>query len=75
MHILFHCDNRIAIIVVAAFLREVVHLHGIPKSIISNRDKMFLSKFWSKLFRLKGTILKRSTTYHPQSKGQTEVVN
>ena len=65
----------IAIDVAQAYLDHVFKLHGWPQSIISDRDKVFLSEFWQALLSIQGSTLLMSTAYHPQIDGQTEVVN
>jgi hypothetical protein len=57
------------------FMDQVFNLHGMPHSIISNRDPTFTINFWQEMFKLQGTQLHLRTTYHPQNHGQTEVVN
>jgi hypothetical protein len=57
------------------FMDNIVKLHGLPHSIVSDRDTIFVSSFWKQLFKLYRVKLNLSTAYHPQSDGQTERVN
>jgi hypothetical protein len=54
---------------------HIVHLHGIPKTIISDRGTQFVARFWEQLHECLGTKLIRSSSYHPQTDGQTERIN
>ncbi|GJW84484.1 reverse transcriptase [Tanacetum coccineum] len=58
-----------------SFLDNVYKLHGLPSTIVSDRDKVFLSLFWQSLFKMLKVQLCMSTPYHPQSDGQTKTVN
>jgi len=57
------------------YLAEIVKVHGIPKTIISDRGPQFTAHFWERMHKSLGTSLVRSTAYHPQTSGQTERLN
>jgi hypothetical protein len=61
--------------VAQAFFADIVHLHGVPQSMVSDRDPIFTSTFWQKLMQLMGTKLHMMTAFHPQSDGQSEAAN
>ena len=63
--------SRVAVI----FFDNVVKLYGLPKTMVSNREVKFVSYFWQPLWHKMGIKLKFSTPFHPQTDGQTEVVN
>ena len=74
-HLIPLCHLFTASVVAKAFLEHVYRHHGLPTSILSDRDWIFTSNFWSELFKLADVQLCRSTAYHPQSDGQTERLN
>ncbi|GKF17688.1 putative reverse transcriptase domain-containing protein [Tanacetum coccineum] len=54
------------------YIKEIVSRHGVPISIISDRDSHFTSRFWQSMQNALGTQLDMSTTYHPETGGQSE---
>lgn len=75
VHLTACTTNITAVECAKLFVTSIVRYHGVPKSIISDRDPRFTSKFWSSLFQLLGTSLKMSSSYHPETDGQTERTN
>ena len=57
------------------YRREIVRLHGLPNTIVSDRNSKFTSKWWRELHRILGAKLLMSTSFHPQTDGQTERAN
>lgn len=57
------------------FIENIVRLYGTPRSIILDRDKIFTRKFWQHLLGKMGTTLSMSYVYHPETYGQTEILN
>jgi hypothetical protein len=61
--------------IATTFMDIVQKLHGFPKIIVSDRDPIFTRNFWTELFSCLGTQLAHSSSYHPQSDGNNEIVN
>jgi transposase InsO family protein len=57
------------------YITHILSLHGVPKTIVSDRGPQFVSKFWEELHKSLGTKLLHNSAYHPQTSGQTERVN
>ena len=57
------------------FMNSIAKIHGVPKSIVFDRDKIITSHFWQELFKGLGVGLHMSTTYHLETDGQTKRVN
>ena len=64
-----------AFTVAQLFINHVYKLHGLPQVIISDRDKVFTSALWRELFKMSDTTLNMSSSYHPQTDGQTKRLN
>jgi hypothetical protein len=76
MCILIPCKKHITVEQIANIFFQYVWVHfGLPTSIILDRDTRFLGNFWTSLWRMMDTELKRSTAFHPQTDEQIEVVN
>ena len=70
------CDAEITAPHLASlFLQNIYRLHGLPKDIVSDRGTLFTSKFWKSFLKLLSIQPNYSTAFHPQSDGQTEIVN
>lgn len=62
-------------VIAEVFVAGIVKYHGLPRSIISDWDPIFMSHFWREFFKLSGTQLNMSSSYHPQTDSQSEVTN
>ena len=57
------------------FVKEIARLHGMPRTIVSDRNPIFTNQFWEEFFRLQGSKLRMSSALHLQTDGQSEVLN
>jgi transposase InsO family protein len=64
-----------ALSIAQLYLDHIYKLHGLPRVIVSDWDKVFTSSLWQELFKLTHTTLNMSSSYHPQTDGQTERLN
>ncbi|KAA3469922.1 polyprotein [Gossypium australe] len=74
-HLLALCHPFNAREVAQEYLNHVYKLYGMSDSIISNKDRIFVSGFWQELFKRAGIKLLISTAYHPQTDGETDALN
>ena len=64
-HFTHLCHPFLAVTVAQAYLDNVFKLHGVPRTLVSDRDRVFVSNFWQEFFRLQHVSLHMSTAYHP----------
>ncbi|KAL4355503.1 hypothetical protein GQ457_06G006870 [Hibiscus cannabinus] len=67
-----HYDSKY---IAKVMVQGIIKLHGVPRSMVSDRDSIFISEVWTEIARLQGTELCMSSAYHPQTDGQTEALN
>ena len=75
IHLVALKTSATAMEVAERYLHEIVRLHGVASSIVSDRDPRFTSIFWNEVHRMLGTKLMMSTSFHPQTDGATERAN
>ncbi len=74
VHFIPSKDSDTAVDVANAFFSNLFKHHGMPDSIVSDRDPKFTSKFWQRLMELCGVKLKMSSSRHPQTDGSSEIM-
>ena len=74
-HFIPTTKSMAALAVAALFVQHVVRVHGLPDTLVSDRDPVFTSHFWRRLLELCGVRANRSSAFHPQTDGQTERMN
>jgi transposase InsO family protein len=75
VHLVLVSTTTTASQLLVIYMHEIMHLHGLPSSIVSDQDAKFMSKWWHELHKLMGMKLMMSTLFHPQTDGIAEQVN